>query len=138
MRKAAILLRRYIAPQKEAINQLRYAEVSWLNGKNLRRIQEAQDSLVRAIEDLDAIRERAQVVKDELMNALSDKLNRNLYLLSVITAIFLPLGFLTGLFGINIGGMPGVDKDSAFTLFALALAFLVMVQIVLFKFFRWF
>ena len=138
VRKSAILLRRYVAPQKEAINQLRYAEVSWLSHKNLRRIMEAQDSLVRTLENLDAIRERAQVVKDELVNALSEKLNRNLYLLSVITAIFLPLGFLTGLFGINIGGMPGVDKESAFTIFSLGLGFLVITQIVLFKLFRWF
>ena len=65
VRKSAILLRRYVAPQKEAINQLRYAEVSWLSHKNLRRIMEAQDSLVRTLEDLDAIRERAQVVKDD-------------------------------------------------------------------------
>lgn len=138
VRKAAILLRRYIAPQKEAINQLRYAEVSWLSEKNLRRMQEAQDILMRGIEELDSIRERSQVVKDELVNALSDKLNRNLYVLSVITAVFLPLGFLTGLFGINIGGMPGVDNDSAFTLFAGSLISLVAIQVVLFKLFKWF
>lgn len=138
VRKSAILLRRYIAPQKDAISQLRYAEVNWLSSKNLRRIQEAQDVLLRGIEELDAIRERAQVVKDELVNALSDKLNRNLYVLSVITAIFLPLGFLTGLFGINIGGMPGVDNDKAFDIFFLSLSFIVLTQIILFKYFKWF
>ncbi len=138
IRKSAIKLRRYIAPQKEAISQLRYAEVSWLSTKNLRRMQEAQDTLLRAIEELDSIRERAQVVKDELVNALSDKLNRNLYVLSVITAIFLPLGFLTGLFGINIGGMPGVDNAEAFSIFVGYLAVLVAIQVVLFKWFKWF
>lgn len=138
VRKSAILLRRYIAPQKEAINQLRYAEVAWLSAKNLRRTQEAQDVLLRGIEELDAIRERSQVVKDELVNALSDKLNRNLYVLSVITAIFLPLGFLTGLFGINIGGMPGVDLDIAFSVFSISLLIIVGIQIVLFRLFNWF
>lgn len=137
-RKAAIKLRRYIAPQKEAINQLRYSEVSWLSNKNQRRLQESQDTLIRSIEELDSIRERAQVVKDELVNALSDKLNRNLYVLSVITAIFLPLGFLTGLFGINIGGMPGVDNAEAFGIFAGCLVILVAIQVVLFKWFKWF
>lgn len=138
VRKTAIVLRRYITPQKEAINQIRYAEVSWLNSKNLRRIQESQDVLLRGIEKLDAIRERSQIVKDELVNALTDRLNRNLYVISVITAIFLPLGFLTGLFGINIGGMPGVDQDSAFGIFSLCLTFIVFLQVVLFKLFKWF
>lgn len=138
LRKSAIMLRRYIAPQKEAINQLRYSEAKWLSAKNLRRIQESQDTLLRGIEELDAIRERSQIVKDELVNALSDKLNRNLYVISVITAIFLPLGFLTGLFGINIGGMPGVDKETAFAIFSVCLSIIVVIQIILFKYFRWF
>jgi zinc transporter len=138
VRKSAILLRRYISPQKEAINQLRFSEVSWLNDKNLRRMQEAQDILVRGIEELDAIRERSQIVKDELVNALSDRLNRNLYVLSVITAVFLPLGFLTGLFGINIGGMPGVDNTMAFPVFVFSLVIVVIIQVVLFRFYKWF
>lgn len=138
IRKSAILLRRYIAPQKEVMSQLRHADITWLSTKNSRRIQESQDILLRSIEDLDAIRERSQVVKDELVNALSDKLNRNLYVISVVTAIFLPLGFLTGLFGINIGGMPGVDDDSAFAFFSTILAAIVGIQIVLFKYFKWF
>ena len=41
-------------------------------------------------------------------------MNRNMLLLSVITAIFLPIGALTGLLGINVGGMPGADSPVAF------------------------
>jgi zinc transporter len=138
IRKTAIMLRRYIAPQKDAMSQLKYAEVPWLDKKHQRRLQESQDSLLRSVEALDAVRERSQVVKDELVNALSDKLNRNLYVISVVTAIFLPLGFLTGLFGINVGGMPGVDDDVAFKAFSLVLAGIVFVQVALFKYFKWF
>lgn len=138
IRKTAIMLRRYIAPQKDAMSQLKYADVSWVDKKNQRRLQESQDSLMRSVEALDAVRERSQVVKDELVNALSDKLNRNLYVISVVTAIFLPLGFLTGLFGINIGGMPGVDDDVAFKTFSIVLGGIVFVQVILFKYFKWF
>lgn len=53
-------------------------------------------------------------VDAELTNALSDNMNKNLYLLSVIAAVFLPLGFLTGLLDINVGGLAGVDNPSAF------------------------
>lgn len=55
-----------------------------------------------------------------------------------ITAIFLPLGFLTGLFGINIGGMPGVDNNMAFALFSFGLFIIVFIQVLLFKLFKWF
>ena len=78
------------------------------------------------------------MTKQDLVNALSDRLNRNLYVLSVVTAIFLPLGFLTGLFGINIGGMPGVDNNIAFSIFLIGLIVVVSIQIILFKLFKWF
>jgi zinc transporter len=138
IRKEAIVLRRYMAPQKDAIAQLRLCEFSWLDSGNKRHLQENYDHLMRYVEDLDAIRERAQIVKDELANIIADRLNRNLYVLSVIAAIFLPLGFLTGLLGINVGGIPGVDNPYAFFIFSGILIILVIVQILLFKKLKWF
>jgi zinc transporter len=99
---------------------------------------ENYDHLMRYVEDLDAIRERAQIVKDELANIIADRLNKNLYELSVIAAVFLPLGFLTGLLGINVGGIPGVDNPYAFFIFSGILILLVIIQILLFKKLKWF
>ena len=101
-------------------------------------VQESLDRVTRYVEDLDSIRERAQIVKDELSNALSDRLNKNLYILSVISAIFLPLGFFTGLMGINIGGMPGVNNADAFWIFSGILVVMVAIQISIFKLLKWF
>lgn len=93
--------------------------------------------VIRYIEDLDAIRERAQIVKDELANGLADRMNKNLYVLSVIAAIFLPLGFLTGLLGINVGGIPGADNVSAFWVFVAGLFGIGGIQIATFKYLKW-
>jgi zinc transporter len=59
-------------------------------------------------------------------------------MLSIITAIFLPLGFLTAMFGINIGGMPGVENPNAFRYFAWMIVILVAIQLVIFKWKKWF
>ncbi|BFM07429.1 zinc transporter ZntB [Halioxenophilus aromaticivorans] len=138
VRKTSIRIRRYLAPQREALNHLRNIELHGITDNVRRALQEVHDSQTRALETLDAIRERSQVVTDELINALSEKLNRNLYVLSVITAIFLPLGFLTGLFGINVGGLPGVDNDNAFVYFSLFLGAVTALQLLIFKLFKWF
>ena len=138
IRKEAIILRRYMAPQKDAIGQLRLSDLPWIGVPHKRHLQESYDHLMRYVEDLDAIRERAQIVKDELANILADRLNRNLYVLSVIAAIFLPLGFLTGLLGINVGGIPGVENPYAFYIFSGILLVLVGLQILLFKKLKWF
>lgn len=138
IRKQAITFRRYIAPQKDVMAHMRMSDLPWLDAHDKRIIQESYDRVTRYVEDLDMIRERAQIVKDELANALADRLNKNMYVLSVIAAVFLPLGFLTGLFGINIGGMPGVDDPLAFAWFSGSLVALVVLQIVIFKKMKWF
>lgn len=138
IRKKAILLRRYMAPQKDAIGQLRLATLPWLEETHRRHLQENYDHLLRSIEDLDAIRERAQIIKDELTNILADNLNRHLYILSVIAAIFLPLGFLTGLLGINVGGIPGEQSPYAFAIFCGFLVVVVVAQVIIFRKLKWF
>jgi zinc transporter len=138
VRKQAIMFRRYMAPQRDAIGQLRMADLNWLNENHKRHLQESYNHVTRYVEDLDAIRERAQIVKDELANILSDRLNKNMYILSVIAAIFLPLGFLTGLLGINVGGIPGAGDQNAFFIFCGFLSAIVAMQIVLFRKLKWF
>ncbi|MDA0781959.1 MAG: zinc transporter ZntB [Proteobacteria bacterium] len=138
VRKKAIVFRRYMAPQRDAVGQLRMSDVNWLNDTDKRHLQESYNHITRYVEDLDAIRERAQIVKDELANILSDRLNKNMYVLSVIAAIFLPLGFLTGLLGINVGGIPGAENNSAFMMFSGMLLALVITQVAIFKKLKWF
>ena len=65
------------------------------------------------------------------------KLNRNLYLLSVITAIFMPLTFITGLLGMNVDGIPGAGHPHAFALIVGLSAAIIAVQLILFRRFRW-
>lgn len=119
IRKMAIMLRRYIAPQKDVITRMYTSKIRWMDLPHQRQIHESIDHVTRYIEDLDSIRERASIVKDELANIMADKMNKNMYVLSVIAAVFLPLGFLTGLLGINVGGMPGANNNFAFWLVCL-------------------
>lgn len=137
IRREAIALRRYLAPQKEAMTKLQAETVPWLSENSRLRLKEATDRLVRCIEDLDSARDRAAVTQEELVNRLSEQLNSRMYVLSLVAAVFLPLGFLTGLLGINLGGIPGSDNQSAFFVFVLILILLVAVQIVVFKKKKW-
>ncbi len=137
IRREAIALRRYLSPQREAMTKLQAETVPWLSESNRLRLKEATDRLIRCIEDLDSARDRAAVTQEELVNRLSEQLNSRMYVLSLVAAVFLPLGFLTGLLGINLGGIPGSDNQSAFLVFILILVVLVALQIVVFKKKKW-
>ncbi len=138
IRRQIIMFRRYILPQRDVMQTMRATKLSFMDNEDLRRASETYNRLTRYVEDLDTLRERAQIVKDELSTTLSDQLNHNLYVLSVVAAIFLPLGFLTGLMGINIGGMPGVDDERAFWIFCVSLVIITGLQVWIFKKLKWF
>ncbi len=138
LRRKSIQLRRYLNPQRDVISRLRNSEQKWLSTGHKRRLHEIYDRLSRFVEELDSIRERSQVIQDELQNNISDRINKNMYVLSVIAAIFLPLGFLTGLLGINVGGIPGAENDNSFFIFCTFLLILVFGQVALFKKMKWF
>ncbi len=137
LRRHAIGLRRYLAPQREAVSRLFNEKLEWLSEVDRLRLRESADRTTRFVEDLDLIRERAVVVQEELSSRLSEKMDRTMYVLSMVAAIFLPLGFLTGLLGINVGGIPGAEYQGSFAIFILILALLVIIQIWLFKLKKW-
>jgi zinc transporter len=137
VRKEAIILHRHIAPQRAVVQQITLTQFSWLQDIHRRYFMEVDNNLTRHLEDLNAIRERAQIVKDELMNISSERLNKNMYIMSIITSIFLPLGFLTGLLGINVGGIPGTEDASAFWIIVGILTVIVAIQLFIFRKLRW-
>ena len=114
VRRQAIVLRRFVAPQRDALSTLSIEDVGWLTEKDRNRLREAADRTTRLAEELEAVRERAAVIQDQLMDRRSEQMNRRMLILSVVASIFLPLGLLTGLLGINVGGMPGATSDAAF------------------------
>ena len=138
LRRQTITLRRYLAPQRDAFAKLITEKIAWLDDDSRLRLREVSDRLIRHIEDLDAVRERAAVTQEELLSRLSDQMNTRMYVLSVVAAIFLPLGFLTGLLGVNVGGIPGAENPWAFYLFMLFLVGIVVAQMLWFKRKKWF
>jgi zinc transporter len=137
LRRQAISLRRYLSPQREALSRLLTEKIPWLDESNRIRLREVYDMLIRHIEDLDETRDRAAVTQEQLVNSLSEQMNNKMYILSIVAAIFLPLGFLTGLLGINVGGIPGAESKLGFLVFVLLLLAVVVFQIWLFRKKKW-
>jgi zinc transporter len=114
IRRSVIVIRRYLAPERDALARLANLSSPRLETLDRGRLREQADGLTRLVEDLDMARERGAMLHEQLLGRLSDQLNTRMYLLSIVAAIFLPLGFLTGLFGINVGGMPWVETAMGF------------------------
>ncbi len=136
-RRMIIALRRYLAPQRDALARLTQVRPAWLREVDVLHLREEADRVVRYVEDLDAARERAAVTQEELASRLAEQINSRMYVLSVVAAVFLPLGFLTGLFGINVGGIPLADNPWGFFQVGAVLLLITLLQLLLFRWRRW-
>jgi zinc transporter len=133
VRRVSSVLRRFMFPQRDALTTLEIEELGWLTNRDRSRLREAAERVTRLGEDLDAIRDRAQVVRDQVVDIRAEAMNRQMLVLSVVAAIFLPLGLLTGLLGINVGGVPGADVPWAFWAVCALLLTICGFQIWLFR-----
>jgi zinc transporter len=121
IRKQTAVIRRYLAPQREALAEL-YRSATFLSGDEVHHIHYQTDRVTHYVEDLDLIRERALVLHAELQNRIAEQQNSRMYLLSIVATIFLPLSFLTGVFGMNVAGLPGLENPGAFNYLTIGMA----------------
>ncbi|MDB4960219.1 MAG: magnesium transporter CorA [Myxococcales bacterium] len=133
-RRRAIGLRRFLAPQREALTKLASIPLPWLTASERQQVAESADRMMRSIEELDSVRDRAAVTQEEIASRMGELTNQRLYVLSIITAVFLPLGFVCSLLGVNVGGVPLQHSEWAF--WALLALFVVGVAIQLWIFRR--
>ncbi|TLX53708.1 zinc transporter ZntB [Stutzerimonas nosocomialis] len=114
LRRRAASLRRFLLPQRDLYAQLTRTPLSWRDADDSADWNELSNRLIRFVEELELIRERASLVLESEQRRLNERMNRTMYLIGIITAFFLPLSFFTGLLGINVGGIPGAEFPYGF------------------------
>ncbi|KCZ65996.1 hypothetical protein L53_01395 [Hyphomonas sp. L-53-1-40] len=139
LRRRVLQVRRYILPQREALSQLvREGTQSGLfSDHDLLFLRESADRVTRLAEELDTIRDRCTVLQEQVIEERAEVMNQRLFVLSILSAVFLPISFVTGLFGVNVGGMPGVQSTGAFAILVGALAVATILMLAIFRWRRW-
>jgi zinc transporter len=116
LRRRAVGLRRYLAPQRDALSRLEHDDATWLGERDRVRLREVTDKLMRFTEHLDSIRDRTTILHDDLSTAIGERIARNSNRLAALAALLLPPSVIAGLLGMNVGGIPGVNDSWAFEL----------------------
>lgn len=138
LRRQIISVRRYTYPQKEIFQNLHHNENTFFKtAKNKADLREIYNTLTKAVEDLDYSRDHLSVSHEELQGKMSINMSRIIYMISIVTVIFMPLTLITGLLGINVAGIPLAEKDWAFGAVCGILAFISLALITIMKKLRW-
>lgn len=138
VRKRLIALRRYMIPQREAINSIEVENLTWFDEESQGRLSEEAESMVRLVEDLEAEKERAELVQEAVSSQSQQATNTRTYYLSIIASIFLPISFATGLLGSNLAGIPFATKPWSFPAFCLLLLLIALGIALFLRYRKWY
>lgn len=121
IRKQLIILRRHLLPQRDVFARLAIEKLNWMKDQDRRRMKDVADRLGRVLDDLDASIARTIIITDEINTLMSEATNRRTYTMSIMAMFFLPATFLTGLFGVNLAGIPAAEYQWSFAIFCFVL-----------------
>jgi len=134
IRSQAIVLRRFVAPDRDALAEMAQLDFDWIAKDDRMHLREAADRFARMAEELEAVRERAALLHEQLTDLRAEKIDQRSLAISIVAFIFLPLTFVTGLLGMNVEGIPGAKEPWAFWG---VVAFCVVIGVAVAAWFSW-
>jgi zinc transporter len=138
LRRRIAVLRRHLNPQRDALLRLQNYQGDLLGLDDHSDLQIHTDTIIHSLEDLEVLREQAQALQDELFSEIGRAQNERMYLLTIVAAIFLPLTFISGLLGMNVGGIPWANSPTGFWSIVGLSVFVVGLMLFYFRRKRWF
>jgi zinc transporter len=105
VRRLVTRLRRHLGAQRSALAHQAHLAPAWWNEEDAGALRRAIERLSLALE---SIQERARLLQEELGSRTFETTNRNLSIVSLFSAVFLPLTLITGIFGMNVGPCPAL------------------------------
>jgi zinc transporter len=131
LRRLLVRFRRHVNSDRGALNKLRgFGDGGALEIASLRQTLEQLDGVAQ---DIELVHERVRVLQEEVSSLLAEATNRNLYVLSIVTTVLLPATVVTGVWGMNVGGLPWSNEPHGFAFACLSLFGSVLLSIALLR-----
>lgn len=127
------LLRKTIWPMREMINHLRRIDSPLVTDSTRIYMDDLYDHVIQAIDTIDSFREVTSEMLDIYISTQNQRMNEVMKVLTVVATIFVPLTFITSLYGMNFEHMPELHSPLGYPLL---LAFMATITLGMLWFFR--
>ena len=132
MKRDAVNLRRVISPQLEVFSRITSPGLGIIGDEHVLYFRDVHDHLIRVFEAMDSYRELMSGALDAYLSNVSNRMNEVMKRLTVVAALFLPITFFTGLFGMNLRQVP-LWNDSLFWIFIVGMILASTAQYLYFR-----
>ncbi len=135
IKRSLAQMRRTISPQIEVANALISRTGKFIPAKAQPYFSDVHDHLIRTFEVLDAYRDLMSGMLDVYLTTVSNRLNVIMKQLTILATIFMPITFITGVFGQNFGHLPQVERDNG-SFFWITLAVMGLISVLQIWYFK--
>lgn len=136
VRRRLLYLNRQVIPIFAFLTNLMPQRPSWVDEADvadLRRVAERLDSLH---DDIELLRERVHSLQEDFTAREAERANRRLTVLTIVSAVLLPPTFITGLFGMNVGGLPLQHSPHGFLVAAAVMGVSIIAMLLILRYIR--
>ncbi len=114
MRREILLFSKSVHPVREIVGFIQREDTELVNDETLNYIRDVYDHVIHVIETLDAYRDIVTGLVEMYLSTVSNRMNQVMKVLSIIATIFIPLTFITGIYGMNFAHMPELNVPEAY------------------------
>lgn len=106
LKKELLKIRKSVSPLREAINLFSRSESPLIEDRTINFVRDVYDHTIHIIDNVDSLRDILSGLQDLYISEISLKMNKIMQFLTIVTALFVPISFLTGLYGMNFEYIP--------------------------------
>ncbi len=114
LRRLLVRLQRLLAPEPAALFRLLKLPPHWMDEEDVEDLRQSTEEFNVALSDMAALQERIKLLQEEIAGRVAEANNRSLFVLTIVTVLALPINIITGLLGMNVGGIPLADSPHGF------------------------
>ena len=114
LRRLLVRLQRLLAPEPAALLRLLRKPPGWISEDDQGDLRQSTEEFNVALSDMAALQERIKLLQEEIAGRVAEANNRSLFVLTIVTVLALPINIITGLLGMNVGGIPLAEHPHGF------------------------
>jgi magnesium transporter len=138
VKKNLMILNKHILPMREALNKIESGSTELIEHKNINYFRDVYDHTYQAYDTIENHRSLLTDLMNIYFTTTSNKLNQVMKVLTIISTIFMPLSFLTGVFGMNFKYFPYIDHPDAYYVFWIVVIIVTIGMLFYFRRKKWF
>ena len=137
LKRQVIAFRKAVRPLREVVNLLSAEEITLMTESISVYLRDLYDHTIQVADSLEALRDLATGLMDTYLSQVSNRMNEVMKVLTIMSTIFIPLGFLAGLYGMNFQYMPELQFRYSYFILLGFMAIAIIGMILFFRHKKW-